>query len=191
MKKVIRLSERDLTKLIKRMIKEMEDPSTFEDADRNYEEKMSVNDVANIFSEVSSLPKSAVSELKKIVNNEIADLTPEEKEELKSLVNQGMSGEMMEEDDDLSSRKSSPSRKSSLESRKEKAMMRGGVGMMGSGLLGLISQGMGYTDQGDTFVAIHDYVEKMGGAPVSALALIGGIIIALKGMADRDLRTNR
>lgn len=191
MKKVIRLSERDLTKLIKRMIKEMEDPSTFEDADRNYEEKMSVNDVANIFSEVSSFPKSAVSELKKIVNNEIADLTPEEKEELKSLVNQGMSGEMMEEDDDLSSRKSSPSRKSSLESRKEKAMMRGGVGMMGSGLLGLISQGMGYTDHGDTFVAIHDYVEKMGGAPVSALALIGGIIIALKGMADRDLRTNR
>lgn len=181
MKKVIRLSERDLTKLIKRMIKEMEDPSTFEDADRNYEEKMSVNDVANIFSEVSSLPKSAVSELKKIVSNEIADLTPEEKEELKSLVNQGMSGEMMEEDDDLSSRKS----------RKEKAMMRGGVGMMGSGLLGLISQGMGYTDHGDTFVAIHDYVEKMGGAPVSALALIGGIIIALKGMADRDLRTNR
>lgn len=180
MKKVIRLSERDLTKLIKRMIKEMEDPSTFEDADRNYEEKMSVNDVANIFSEVSSLPKSAVSELKKIVNNEIADLTPEEKEELKSLVNQGMSGEMMEEDD-LSSRKS----------RKEKAMMRGGVGMMGSGLLGLISQGMGYTDYGDTWVAIHDYVEKMGGAPVSALTLIGGIIIALKGMADRDLRTNR
>lgn len=185
MKKVIRLSERDLTKLIKRMIKEMEDPSTFEDADRNYEEKMSVNDVANIFSEVSSLPKSAVSELKKIVNNEIADLTPEEKEELKSLVNQGMSGEMMEEDDDLSSRKSS------LKSRKEKAMMRGGVGMMGSGLLGLISQGMGYTDYGDTWLAIHDYVEKMGGAPVSALALIGGIIIALKGMADRDLRTNR
>lgn len=191
MKKVIRLSERDLTKLIKRMIKEMEDPSTFEDADRNYKEKMSVNDVANIFSEVSSLPKSAVSELKKIVNNEIADLTPEEKEELKSLVNQGMSGEMMEEDDNLSSRKSSPSRKSSLESRKEKAMMRGGVGMMGSGLLGLISQGMGYTDYGDTWLAIHDYVEKMGGAPVSALALIGGIIIALKGMADRDLRTNR
>jgi DNA-directed RNA polymerase subunit F len=181
MKKVIRLSERDLTKLIKRMIKEMEDPSTFEDADRNYEEKMSVNDVANIFSEVSSLPKSAVSELKKIVSNEIADLTPEEKEELKSLVNQGMSGEMMEEDD-LSSRKSR---------FKEKAMMRGGVGMMGSGLLGLISQGMGYTDYGDTWVAIHDYVEKMGGAPVSALALIGGIIIALKGMANRDLRTNR
>jgi hypothetical protein len=182
MKKVIRLSERDLTKLIKRMIKEMEDPSTFEDADKNYEETMSVNDVANIFSEVSSLPKSAVSELKKIVNNEIKDLTPEEKEELKSLVNQGMSGEMMEEDDDLSSRKSR---------FKEKAMMRGGVGMMGSGLLGLISQGMGYTDYGDTWVAIHDYVEKMGGAPVSALALIGGIIIAIKGMADRDLRTNR
>jgi DNA-directed RNA polymerase subunit F len=181
MKKVIRLSESDLTKLIKRMIKEIEDPSSFEDADRNYKKKLSVNDVAKIFSEVSSLPKSAVSELKKIVNNEIADLTPKEKEELKSLVDQGMYGEMMEKDD-LSSRKSR---------FREKAMMRGGVGMMGSGLLGLISQGMGYTDYGDTWVAIHDYVEKMGGAPVSALALIGGIIIAIKGMADRDLRTNR
>lgn len=181
MKKVIRLSERDLTKLIKRMIKEMEDPSTFEDADVNYEKTMSVNDVANIFSEVSSLPKSAVSELKKIVNNEIKDLTPEEKKELKSLVDQNMYGEMMEEDD-LSSRKSR---------FKEKAMMRGGVGMMGSGLFGLITQSTGYTDYGDTWIAIHDYVEKMGGAPVSALALIGGIIIAIKGMADRDLRTNR
>jgi len=180
MKKVIRLSERDLTKLIKRMIKEMEDPSTFEDADRNYESKMSVDDVANIFSEVSSFPKSAVSELKNIVKSELKDLTPEEKKEVKSLVDQGMSGEMTE--DDLDSRKAS---------RKEKMMMRGGVGMMGGGLLGLVSQGMGYTDYGDTWVAIHDYVEKMGGAPVSAVALIAGIIIAIKGMANRDLRTNR
>jgi hypothetical protein len=74
---------------------------------------------------------------------------------------------------------------------KEKAMIRGGIGMMGAGILGMISQAMGYTDAGDLMIAVHDYVDKMGGGPVSTAVLIAGLVMALKGAADRGLRTGR
>jgi hypothetical protein len=54
-----------------------------------------------------------------------------------------------------------------MKSFKEKAMMRGGIGMMGAGMLGMISQAMGYTDAGELMIQVHDYVDKMGGGPVS------------------------
>jgi hypothetical protein len=75
-----------------------------------------------------------------------------------------------------------------MKSAKEKAMMRGGVGMMGAGILGMISQAMGYTDAGELMVQVHDYVEKMGGGPVSTAILIAGLVMALKGAADRSER---
>ena len=71
---------------------------------------------------------------------------------------------------------------------KEKAMMRGGIGMMGTGMLGMVSQAMGYTDAGELMVQIHDIVDKMGGGPVSTGMLIAGLVMALKGAADRSER---
>jgi hypothetical protein len=71
---------------------------------------------------------------------------------------------------------------------KEKAMMRGGIGMMGAGMLGMVSQAMGYTDAGELMVQIHDIVDKMGGGPVSTGMLIAGLVMALKGAADRSER---
>ena len=75
-----------------------------------------------------------------------------------------------------------------MKSFKEKAMMRGGIGMMGAGMLGMISQAMGYTDAGELMVQLHDYVDKMGGGPVSTAVLIAGLVMALKGAADRSER---
>jgi hypothetical protein len=75
-----------------------------------------------------------------------------------------------------------------MKSFKEKAMMRGGIGMMGAGMLGMISQALGYTDAGELMVQLHDYVDKMGGGPVSTAILIAGLVMALKGAADRSER---
>ena len=71
---------------------------------------------------------------------------------------------------------------------KEKAMMRGGIGMMGAGMIGMVSQAMGYADNGELWVALHDYVDKMGGGPISTAALIAGLVMALKGVANRSER---
>ena len=71
---------------------------------------------------------------------------------------------------------------------KEKAMMRGGIGMMGTGMIGMVSQAMGYTDAGELMVQVHDIVDKMGGGPVSTGMLIAGLVMALKGVADRSER---
>jgi len=50
---------------------------------------------------------------------------------------------------------------------------------------------MGYTDAGELMIQVHDYVDKMGGGPVSTAVLIAGLVMALKGAADRGLRTGR
>jgi Na+/H+ antiporter NhaB len=78
-----------------------------------------------------------------------------------------------------------------MKSFKEKAMMRGGVGMMGAGMLGMISQAMGYTDAGELMTQVHDYVDMMGGGPVSTAVLIAGLVMALKGTADRSERLGK
>jgi hypothetical protein len=75
-----------------------------------------------------------------------------------------------------------------MKSFKEKAMMRGGIGMMGAGMLGMVSQAMGYADNGELWVALHDYVDKMGGGPISTAVLIAGLVMALKGVANRSER---
>jgi hypothetical protein len=75
-----------------------------------------------------------------------------------------------------------------MKSFKEKSMIRGGIGMMGAGMIGMVSQAMGYSDKGELMLALHDYVEKMGGGPVSTAVLIAGLVMALKGTANRSER---
>jgi hypothetical protein len=75
-----------------------------------------------------------------------------------------------------------------MKSFKEKSMIRGGIGMMGAGMIGMVSQAMGYSDKGELMLARHDYVEKMGGGPVSTAVWIAGLVMALKGAANRSER---
>ena len=166
----IRLTESEFHSLVRRLVREAEEEMMSITMDDEESEGMSKEDtvhaVADFFKrKLKRLDSDEIEELEDmVVNSETEDLT-----------------EMFLRED-ISDRK---------KSFKEKAMIRGGIGMMGAGMLGMISQAMGYTDAGDLMIAVHDYVDKMGGGPVSTAVLIAGLVMALKGAADRGLRTGR
>lgn len=166
----IRLTESEFHSLVRRLVRETEEEMMSIEMDDEESEGMSKEDtvhaVADFFKrKLRRLDSDEIEELEDmVVNSETEDLT-----------------EMFLRED-ISDRK---------KSFKEKAMIRGGIGMMGAGMLGMISQAMGYTDAGDLMIAVHDYVDKMGGGPVSTAVLIAGLVMALKGAADRSLRTGR
>lgn len=166
----IRLTESEFHSLVRRLVRETEEEMMSIEMDDEESEGMSKEDtvhaVADFFKrKLRRLDSDEIEELEDmVVNSETEDLT-----------------EMFLRED-ISDRK---------KSFKEKAMIRGGIGMMGAGMLGMISQAMGYTDAGDLMIAVHDYVDKMGGGPVSTAVLIAGLVMALKGAADRSLRTER
>ena len=166
----IRLTESEFHSLVRRLVREAEEEMMSITMDDEESEGMSKEDtvhaVADFFKrKLRRLDSDEIEQLEDmVVNSETEDLT-----------------EMFLRED-ISDRK---------KSFKEKAMIRGGIGMMGAGILGMISQAMGYTDAGDLMIAVHDYVDKMGGGPVSTAVLIAGLVMALKGAADRGLRTGR
>ena len=175
MKRKIRLTESEFHSLVRRLVKEtqeemnteMSEMDSFENEENEENDGMSkeetVHAVANFFKR----------KLRRLDSDEIENLED-------MVINQKTEGltEMFLRED-ISDR---------MKSFKEKAMMRGGIGMMGAGMLGMISQAMGYTDAGELMVQLHDYVDKMGGGPVSTAVLIAGLVMALKGAADRSER---
>lgn len=172
MKRKIRLTESEFHILIKRLVKETQEEmntemSEMESFDYGDNEEMSKEDT------VQAVADFFKRKLRRLDDEEIQDLED-------MVINQGTEDltEMFLRED-ISDRK---------KSFKEKAMMRGGIGMMGAGMIGMISQAMGYTDAGELMIALHDYVDKMGGGPVSTGVLIAGLVIALKGAADRSER---
>ena len=172
MKRKIRLTESEFHSLVRRLVKETQEEmntemSEMESFDYGDNEEMSKEDT------VQAVADFFKRKLRRLDDEEIQDLED-------MVINQGTEDltEMFLRED-ISDRK---------KSFKEKAMMRGGIGMMGAGMIGMISQAMGYTDAGELMVALHDYVDKMGGGPVSTGVLIAGLVIALKGAADRSER---
>lgn len=161
----IRLTESEFHSLVRRLVRETEEEMMSITMDDEGSEEMSKEDtvhaVADFFKrKLRRLDDEEIEELEDmVVNSETEDLT-----------------EMFLRED-ISDRK---------KSFKAKAMMRGGIGMMGAGMLGMISQAMGYTDAGELMMAVHDHVDKMGGGPVSAAVLIAGLVMALKGMATKS-----
>ena len=172
MGKKIRLTESEFHSLVRRIVKETQqemntEMSEMESFDDGENEEMSkeetVHTVADFFKR----------KLRRMDDEEIQDL----EDMVINRKTENLAEMFLRED--ISDR---------MKSFKEKAMMRGGVGMMGAGILGMISQAMGYTDAGELMVTLHDYVEKMGGGPVSTAVLIAGLVMALKGAANRSER---
>lgn len=170
MKRKIRLTESEFYSLVRRIIKETEEDMMSIDMVDNESDEMSKEDtvhaVANFFK----------GKLRRLDNEEIEDL----QDIVVNSKTENLAEMFLRED--ISDR---------IKSFKEKAMMSGGIGMMGAGLLGMISQAMGYTDAGELMVQVHDYVEKMGGGPVSTGVLIAGLVMALNGAARRSERLGR
>jgi hypothetical protein len=78
--------------------------------------------------------------------------------------------------------------------RKEKAMIGGGLGSMGAGMIASLGEFMGYSDSELTNF-LHD-LNHMAGlerytGPVTVAMVFAGMVMALKGAANRYDRTGK
>ena len=171
----IRLTESEFHSLIKRIIIETQNEMGMESDDQEMDNE----------SDYSKMDKSeVVNTIADFFKKKLRRLDDEQIEDLEDIVSdqevEGLTEMFLRED--ISDR---------MKSFKEKAMMRGGLGMMGAGALGMISQAMGYTDAGELMTKIHDIVQSMGGGPVSTAMVFAGLLLALKGRVDRDTRLGK
>jgi len=205
MKKVIRLSERELTKLIKNIVlEEKRNRNLYEgeltrkgdtqDLNMNMIEEYDFEEVD--FEETdSSEDMSQQDRVRKIANflqdKVLSDLSPRELSHLKREVRKSemgdMSGEMSEEDemDDLKSRR---------RGRLEKGLIRGGLGMSGVGAITALGEIMGYSEF-DLTTMLHD-INSMAGlgkytGPTTFALVFAGLALALKGLDMRMKRTGK
>jgi hypothetical protein len=169
MRKKIKLTESEFHSLIKRLVIETQEEMNMSDDMRMSDDK-----------ETNYDPR-VIRRIARFFKQKLRRLDDEEIEDLQDMVLNPETENLAEMflREDISDR---------MKSFKEKAMMRGGVGMMGAGMLGMISQAMGYTDAGELMTQVHDYVDMMGGGPVSTAVLIAGLVMALKGAANRSER---
>lgn len=175
MKRKIRLTESEFHSLVRRIVKETQEEMNTEMSEMDSFENEE-NDGMSKEDTVHAVADFFKRKLRRLDSDEI--------EELEDMVINQKTEDLAEMflREDISDR---------MKSFKEKSMIRGGIGMMGAGMLGMISQAMGYTDAGELMMQVHDYVDKMGGGPVSTAVLIAGLVMALKGAADRGLRKGR
>lgn len=185
MKRKIRLTEAQFHNMIRRIVKETKnqyDEELIEDEDfMEYEEtqtkKMTHDD--------------AVKKIAEFLQSEVlSELSPREISMLKQKLpkpesNMGSMNEEDEEMDDLESRRSS---------RREKGLMRGGLGMAGASAVALLGEFMGYSEFELTNM-LHD-INHMAGlgkytGPVGFGLIALGLAAALKGLDMRMRRTGK
>jgi hypothetical protein len=178
----IRLTESEFHSLVRRLVIEAEEEIASQDAKAVAMDAIQ-DEVGEITADMSSEEvMAAIRDLQKIqrqiqMSPELQAATLEDAAEERE--GEGsMSSEFSEEEDDLEMRKFK---------RKKNMKIAAGLGTAAAGIVGILSQGMGYTDLGDTFIAIHDAVKAVGGDYAALLSLgtiVGGIIYALKSVAQ-------
>ena len=170
--KRIRLTESELTNLIRRIV---EDTEEINDFGMDQGDEMGKQDA------IEAIADYLESEV-------LPELSPREIRTLERKVEQG-EGDIQEniyeedEEEDLSSRKAS---------RREKMMMRGGLGMAGTGAVLALGEFMGYSEFEITSM-LHD-INSMAGlgkftGPVTVYMVFAGLALALKGLDNRMKRT--
>ena len=176
MKRKIRLTESELTTLIKRMVEQAQEDMGMEyteEHDMGYEdegEELSKPEVVDI---ISDFFKSEV----------LPELAPEERSELKHMARKA-TPEMTEAylNEDLKDR---------FKSFKEKAMIGGGLGTMVTGMITALGEFTGWS-QYELTSKIHQFVEQFGAGsysgPITVAMVFAGIALALKGYSDRSNR---
>jgi hypothetical protein len=197
MKKVIRLTERELTRLIKNIVleekrkkfiyegelsrkgekqdigMEMYEEDDFEEID--FEETEIDNEMTK---------QDAIEKIAEFLKTEVLPkMSPAEKRTLKQKVHSNNRPMGLDEDDDLESRRAS---------RREKGLMRGGLALAGSSAVAALGEFMGYSEF-DLTNMIHD-INHMAGlenytGPVTVGMVATGLAMALKGLDMRMRRT--
>jgi hypothetical protein len=171
--KKIRLTESELTRLVRRIVEDTERVDDIEIDDIEIQDEMS--------------KQEAIRKIAEFLKDEVLDdLSPREIKTLERKVEKSennVSENIYEDDEDLSSRKSS---------RREKMMMRGGLGMAATGAVLALGEFMGYSEFEVTSM-LHD-LNSMAGlerytGPVTVAMVFAGLALALKGLDSRYRRT--
>jgi hypothetical protein len=177
MKRTIRLTESEFHNLVRRLVIEAQEEMMDTEIELNTDEEgedLSKGDVVNLISKF----------FKKEV---LPDLDPEETAELKSeLGEEGMAHlSEMYINENLGDR---------VSKFKEKAMMRGGLGVAAMGAIGALGEITGWSEHEMT-TKIHDFVQSFGAGnysgPITLAMVAAGLAMALKGRAMRYNRTGQ
>jgi hypothetical protein len=175
MGKKITLTESEFHALVRRLVKETQDEMMTSDIDIEDEEaggdELSKGEVVDLIS--------------KFFKHEVLpELGPDEKQELRHEVSEGKLHKLsdMYLNEDLGDR---------MASFKEKAMIKGGLGMAALGAVGAVSQFMGWSET-ETMAKIHDFVQSFGGGeytgPITVAMVAAGLALALRGRAKQYSR---
>jgi len=172
----IRLTESELTRLIKRIVEDTEEEIDLVDIDDESDYgKMTKDD--------------AIEKIAEFLKSEILpDLTSSEKRDLERKVKMENSPMGLDEDEDMDDLKS---RKSS---RREKMMMRGGLSASAVSAVLALGEFMGYSEFEITNM-LHD-LNAMAGlgkytGPITVYMVFAGLALALKGLDMRMRRTGK
>jgi hypothetical protein len=181
MKRKIRLTESEFHSLVKKLVMETKHHMDEEDDDKD-DDKMSkeeaIEKIADFF--------------KKDVFPKIRKKEPELLDKIKKKVrSQEMKESFLREAEKDDDEKSLKDRRAN---RKEKAMIGGGLGSMGAGMIASLGEFMGYSDSELTNF-LHD-LNHMAGlerytGPVTVAMVFAGMVMALKGAANRYDRTGK
>lgn len=181
MGRIVRLTESEFHSLVKRLVKETKNQYDEEliEGDDEMTKEDAIEKIADFFKD-KVFPK-------------VKRKNPELISKLKKKAHSQKTNEsyLYEEEEDDDKEKSLKDRRSS---RKEKAMIGGGLGAMGTGMVAALGEFMGYSDFEMTSF-IHD-LNHMAGlerytGPVTVAMVIAGLVTALKGVADRYERTGK
>lgn len=176
--KKIRLTESELTRLVRRLVEESEEKIMndtefdFDNMDDEMDDELTKQD--------------AIAKIAEFLKSEVLpDLSPRQMNKLKDKVEDAetVTENIYEDDEDLSSRKAS---------RREKMLMRGGLGMAAVGAVAALGEFMGYSEF-ETTSMIHD-INHMAGlerytGPVTVAMVFAGLAMALYGLDKRVRRT--
>jgi len=176
MKRKIRLTESELTTLIKRMVEQAKDNMGMEyneEDDMEYDEeqeKMSKSEAVDLIADFFK------TEL-------LPNISSEDKSELKHMARE-VGPEINEHylNEDLKSR---------FKNFKEKTMIGGGISAAVTGMVGFASQVAGWS-QTELMSKLHDFFQSFGYAemtgPLTVAMIAAGLVAALKGYSDRANR---
>ena len=171
--KKIRLTESELTRLVRRIVEDTE--------------RMDDIEIDNIEMDDDMSKQEAIRKIAEFLKDEVlSDLSSREINTLERKVEKSennVSENIYEDDEDLSSRRAS---------RREKMMMRGGLGMAATGAVLSLGEFMGYSESEITSM-LHDFNSMAGleryTGPVTVAMVFAGLALALKGLDSRYRRT--
>ena len=176
----VRLTEAELTRLIKNIVTETQSEMEMDMGMENEGEEISKKEAVDL---IADFFKQEV----------LPELSSAQKHKLKMKVDGGSSralgGRHLEEGDDEDSNISN--RRGNF---RDQLMMKGGGAMAAAGLVGLIGSSMGWSEF-ETTTKIHEFIEMAGAGnytgPISVDMVAAGLALALKGMDVKYRRTNK